>query len=170
MTLSKGMTRFGTVLAVAALLVSMSMALATAAQAQVPPASYYGGGATEGDEIGAWIDGVECGTATVDAAGEWVIFVEADAPCAPTEGATVSFSVNGVVQAETETWTGGGLPTDVANGITFTGPGEGGVTPPATGDAGLLGGSASTPWLALGLGVIALAVLAGSRAATNRSR
>ena len=42
--------------------------------------------------------------------------------------------------------------------------------PPDTGNAGLAGTSSSSPWLALGLGALAVAMLAGARSVTGRVR
>ncbi len=62
------------------------------AHAQVPPYTAYGMGLRSGDAVTASIEGVECGRATVSAAGNWKISIPAEAPCHPSEGATVRFA------------------------------------------------------------------------------
>ena len=85
-----------------------------------PPATYFGAGMTPGDEVEAFIGGQSCGTATVTGAGEWVIVVQPDAPCAPSQGAEVTFTVNGAPAAESETWRPDGVPADLVAGMTLT--------------------------------------------------
>ena len=160
----------GTALAVAALLWG---SVAASVSAQTPPYSAYGTGATAGDEIAAWIDGVVCGETTVDAAGEWVIFVEAGGDCGAADGDTIMFSVNGEVAEETATWSAGGVPDDVAAGIMLT-IADAGTTDPApdpadTGNAGLMGSAGTSMALVLALGVFAAALVAGGRTAVRRS-
>ena len=85
-----------------------------------PPATYFGTGMTPGEEVEALIGGESCGTATVTAAGEWVIVVQPGAPCQPSQGADVTFTVNGAPAAESETWRPGGVPADLVAGMTLT--------------------------------------------------
>ena len=102
---------------VAAVLLWATVAAGPAAQAAAPPHTVYGGGLTPGDTVTATVSGVSCGTATVDANGEWVLSVLDGAPCNPSEGDTIAFTVNGKSTSETESWHPGGLPGDVANGV-----------------------------------------------------
>jgi hypothetical protein len=85
-----------------------------------PPANFYGKGAplVAGDKIALLIGGVVCNTATVSGSLEWNATVAPGASCNPTEGATVSITVNGNVATVTPTpvWKVGGTPPDVANG------------------------------------------------------
>ena len=212
MILTSGPARLGLVAALFSLLLG-SLALGSqTAYAQGPDtANYYGTGLTEGDAVAAWVDGVECGSTTADADGNWLLPVAAGDPCSPQEGDTVNFSLNGEVAEQTESWTGGGSPADAAAGIILTvagmgdgddgmgdgddgmgdgddgmgdgddgmgdgddGMGDGddgmGVEPPDTGNAGLAASSSASHALALGLGALAVAMLAGARAVTGRSR
>jgi hypothetical protein len=58
----------------------------------------------------------------VDAAGNWVLYVAATDPCAPKEGSTITFRLDGQTTSQTATFTAGGAPSDVANGISLTVP------------------------------------------------
>lgn len=171
--ISKGLTRFGLVAAVAALMLTLGMAMAETASAQTPPAVFYGKGLTSGARVEALIAGRSCGTATANAAGEWSISIQSNAACAPTEGAAVSFTLNGAAATATPaaTWKGGGLPPDVANGYVLA-AGAATVTPPKTGNAGMLGiGTDSTSgMLVLALAVLALGTVAGARVYAGRGR
>lgn len=172
MMLSKGLTRFGLVAAVAALMLTMSMALAETADAQTPPAIFYGKGLKSGDKVEALVAGKSCGTATANAAGEWSISVAEAAACAPTAGAAVAFTLNAGAATATPgaTWKGGGLPPDVANGYVLAAGAA--VTPPKTGNAGLLGtgSDATSGMLVLALAVLALGTVAGARVYAGRGR
>lgn len=172
MKLSKGLTRFGLVAAVAALMLTMSMALAETADAQTPPAVFYGKGLKSGDKVEAMIAGKSCGTATANAAGEWSISVASTAACGPTENAAVAFTLNGggATATPAATWKGGGLPPDVANGYVLAAGAA--VTPPKTGNAGLLGAGndATSSMLVLALAVLALGTVAGARVYAGRGR
>src|SRR5437762_12592131 len=142
--LSKGLTRFGLVAAVAALMLSLGMAFASTAHAQTPPAVFYGKGLKAGDKVEAFIGGKSCGTSTVNAAGEWAIQISATAACGPTAGAAVSFTLNGTAAVVTPAavWAGGGTPPDIANGYVLAAGVPAVVTPtvtaPKTGNAGML--------------------------------
>ena len=71
MVISRGWTRLGLVAAAAALMLSLGMMFATSANAQTPPAVFYGKGLVAGQVVEAFIGGKSCGTSTVNAAGEW---------------------------------------------------------------------------------------------------
>ncbi len=171
MTIGRTATRLGFVaVAVIAVLVGTALLNGASAHAQNPPATYYGV-ASSGDEISASIGGALCDSTTADAAGEWVISVP-DGACggAATSGATVSFILNGDAADQTETWEAVGEHADLVIGITLTATG-GGVTPPDTGNAGFaLDEGGVSPWLALSLGLFALAAVAGVRLASGRVR
>jgi len=172
MMLSKGLTRFGLVAAVAALMLTVSMSLAETATAQTPPAVFYGKGLKSGDKVEALVAGKSCVTATANAAGEWSISVQSTAACGPTEGAAVAFTLNAGAATATPaaTWKGGGLPPDVANGYVLAAGAA--VTPPKTGNAGLLGtgSDATSSMLVLALAVLALGTVAGARVYAGRGR
>ncbi len=174
MILSKRLTRFGLVAAVAALMLTLSIAVAgTVTSAQTPPATLYGKGLKAGDKVEASIGGAVCGTATATAAGEWSLQIAADNTCKPTAGAAVALKLNGaaVTARPAATWAGGGLPSDVANGYVLSAaPAAAAVTPPKTGNAGMLGSSATSMWLVLGIGLVALGAVAGTRAYASRGR
>ncbi len=184
MILSKAMTRLGLVAAAAALLLTLGLATAGSASAQVLPAVLYGKGLTAGQTVAASIGGKSCGSATVTAAGEWTMQIGSDNACGPTDGAAISFTVNG--QAATASpaavWKSGGTPSDIANGYkltvsqatataTATASATASATaaatatpaPPKTGNAGLLGtdGGNGSLWLLLGFAAVAGAAVAG---------
>ena len=178
MSLSRGLA-FGLVAAVAALVFTMvSMTSAETVDAQTPPATVYGRGLTAGTRVEALIGGRACGSTTVNAAGEWSIPIPTTAPCAPTAGAAISFTLNGAAATSTPpaVWQGGGLPPDVANGyvLTLAAPvatatAAPTVTPPKTGGAGMMETGQST-WVVLGIALIALGAVAGTRVAAGRAR
>lgn len=172
--------KLGLVVAAAAIMFSASLAVAGTANAQTPPATFYGKGLKSGDKVEAFIAGKSCGSATANAAGEWSISVPTTAACGPTAGAAVSFTLNGAAATATPaaTWQGGGLPADVANGYVLaagaaaTATPAGTVTAPKTGNAGLLGGAndAASRWLVLGVAIVALGAVAGTRVYAGRTR
>ena len=172
MNFSKGLTKLGLVVAAAAIMFTASMSFAGTASAQTPPATVYGKGLKSGDKVEAFIAGKSCGTATANAAGEWSISVQSNAACGPTENAAVAFTLNGGAATATPaaTWKGGGLPPDVANGYVLAAGGA--VTPPKTGNAGLLGAGndATSGMLVLALAVLALGTVAGARVYAGRGR
>jgi hypothetical protein len=167
MTLSKGLVRLGAVLGLFAFVLGLSAAFAGTTQAQSPPATFYGTASAD-DVVDALIDDVSCGTATADSDGFWMMQITEDAACEPSDGDTVSFTLNGAATNETETWKPGGAPADAAVGVTLTLAAAAAPGAPETGNAGLLAAEqGSSPWLALSLGVLALAMVAGARAATG---
>lgn len=174
MAISKGLTRLGSVAAMAAVLLSVGLFGGSVANAQTAPAVFWGGGLTEGDTVEIMAGETSCGTATVDAEGGWSIQIDPDTDCG-VAGTELSFYVNGAAANETATWAPAASPADEAvpgdgiNGMTLTIAEGGEVTPPDTGNAGLIGGGSSA-WLAMALGVIALGAVAGVRTATGRSR
>jgi hypothetical protein len=176
MVLSKGLARLGLVVGVAAFMLAMGMAFhTTTVNAQTPPASFYGKGLKSGDKVEAFIGGKSCGSTTVNAATEWSIPVSATAACGPTQGAAVSFTLNGapatVVPAAV--WNGGGTPPDIANGYVLTAgvavptatAAAPAVSPPKTGNAGMLGAgsNAASGWMVLGIALVALGAVVGAR-------
>jgi hypothetical protein len=191
MILSRTLTRFGLVAAAAALMLTLGLATAGSANAQVLPAVLYGKGLTAGQSVVASIGGKTCGTATVTAAGEWTMQIAPDNACTPTAGAAISFTVNGAAATASPaaTWASGGTPGDIANGYKLTvtqatatptasataaatattaatsTPAAATATPapPKTGNAGLLGRDSSNGmmWLLLGFAAVAGAAVAG---------
>ena len=120
MNLAKGPARFALAAALFALMVGPMLFSASSALAQGAPANYYGGGLTEGAVVTASIEGGECASATVDADGGWAVSIGADNDCNPTAGATVAFAIDGDDAEQTMSYEAGGLPANVATGITLT--------------------------------------------------
>ena len=177
MMFSKGLTRFGLVAAVAALMLTMSLAVVGTANAQTPPATFYGKGLKAADKVEVSVGGASCGTAIATATGEWSLSVGADNACKPTAAGAVTFKLNGAAQTASPAaaWANGGLPSDVANGYVLSAAAAapaatGTVTPPKTGNAGLASSSATSMWLVLGIGLVAMGAVAGTRAYSSRGR
>ena len=170
-----GPARLGFAAALLALLLGPLALGFHSAHAQGPNvASYYGTGLSEGDAVAASIGGTECASTTANAAGEWVLQVGPDGDCSPEADDTVNFSLNGDAAEQTATWSAGDLaevsltvaamPSDDAM------PGDDGAMPsePDTGNAGLVQSAGGSSLLALALGILAVAGLAGARVATRR--
>ena len=173
-----GPARLGFAAALLALLLGPLALGFHTAHAQVGPdtASFYGQNLSEGDAVTASIGDTECGSATATAEG-WLIEV-GPGDCAPENGDTVSFTVNGDAAEQTATWSAGGVaevsltvaampeptpePTAEPTAMPET-PEE-----PETGNAGLVGTAGSSSLLALALGILAVAGIAGARVATRR--
>ena len=184
MILGKGPLRLGTVAALFALLLGIGLATTGVAHAQGIPGPRFFGYAEAGDEVEASIDGTSCGAAvTADADGLWKLDVDGDAACQPADGDMVAFTLNGAATNETETWRAGGTSADQTNGTTLTladamampapampAPAMPAPAPADTGNAGLLAEQGTSPWMALGLGALVLAMLAGARVTIGRTR
>ncbi len=95
---------------------------AASVSAETPPYTAYGVGQRPGSQIAANIAGRFCGAATVGAAGTWLLPIPTTAACAPKEGDTVSFTINGAAAAQTVKWRAGGAPADAVNGIALSAP------------------------------------------------
>lgn len=167
MSLIRKMTGLGSGIALAALVFG---ALAATASAQEPPFTAYGQGLEQGDTVAASVGGEECGSTTADADGNWILQISGSDPCSPQAGDEITFTLNGDATTATETFQAGGAPADVANGIDLEVDDDGGAAPPPseTGNAGLLGSNATSPLLAIALGVLAITFVAGARKATSR--
>lgn len=155
------------------LLALAAVPFASPTHAQNPPATFYGSQTPAEKHAGhvfeAFVDGVSCGKAVVDATGFWILPIAEDAPCSPTDGDTVSFTHNGDALAATETWRPGGAPADVANGVpdALAAP-----TAPSTGNAGLASataGDTAGAWIIL-LSGLTIAFVFGARRAVNSRR
>ncbi|TAJ20575.1 MAG: hypothetical protein EPO65_03385 [Dehalococcoidia bacterium] len=110
---------------------SVGLGSAGVVSAQMPPYTAYGMGLPAGDLVTAAINGVDCGSARVSAAGNWKISIPAEAPCQPKDGSTVHFAVNGKEHAATVRWSGGGAPLNPRIGVALGAS----VTPTATATA-----------------------------------
>ena len=191
MTRMKGTARLGFAAALLALLLApLAFGFQSASAQGVDAAQYYGSGLTAGDSVGASVDGVECGSVDADADGNWIIQVAEGDACAPEDGDTVNFSLNGDTAEQSETWSKGGAPSDPA-GISLTVAAMPVATAVATavatvampeptavmvdapvlpvdGTAGLVTSETSAPLMALVLGFLAIAGVAGARVSTRR--
>ncbi len=178
-----GPARLGFAAALLALLLGpLALGFHTAHAQGVDTATYYGSGLSEGDVVAASIGGVECASTTANAAGQWLLGVGPGA-CDPEDGDTVNFSLNGQAAEETESWDPAG-PADPANGVTLTvsgdgmgdngdgmgdnGDGMGAPEPGEPGQAGLVTSTTGSSLLALALGILAVAGIAGARVSTRR--
>lgn len=88
-----------------------------------PPATYFGliGPGTIVRAVN--VDcGIECGSTTADGAGEWLIVVDRSAPCLPSPGHTIAFSLDGQLTGHSEVWRPGGAPENLATGIALVAP------------------------------------------------
>lgn len=92
------------IVAAAALALSVGIGATPSAQAQLPPARFYGaaimGGqaAPAGTEVRAYVGGTECGIGAVNDEGRYVVDVKTlseDAPNCGYEGAAVTFTIAG---------------------------------------------------------------------------
>jgi hypothetical protein len=152
-----------------AVAVSLFGAFATTASAQTVPFTAYGTGATAGDEIGIWAGSTQCTSVVADADGNWGPVQVADTlgDCTFADGDTISFSLNGDVADQTETWSNGGAPADVATGTVLTATGGGTVTPGDTGNAGFAVDAGTGSIAMLILAAMAAVAVAGGRVATR---
>ena len=114
MILSKGLTRLGGVVALAALLLAAGLASAPSAHAQAPvpvlpvPTWLWGPAAAADSVIVASVDGVVCKTAEVDAATlVWAVRID-DGECGVASGSEITFTVNDHTANETVAWSVGG--------------------------------------------------------------
>lgn len=157
-------------------------AVTSTAQAQTSFFVAYGTGLSDGDTVEVFANGVSCGTITADADGTWVGQVGTDgsdaSDCNAVAGDELTFTLNGEATTASETYANGGTPADAANGIALvvdmdTGGGDAGgqVSPPDTGNAGLVSSTASSSlWLMLALGALFVTLVTGVRTVTGRSR
>ena len=180
-----GPARLGFAAALLALLLGpLALGFHTAHAQGITSAAYYGTGLEAGATVAASVGGTECSSATVDADGGWYLEVSESDPCSPSDGDTVSFSVDGNAAEQTVEWEAGGSPADIVNGISLTVaeampgdgddngdamPGDGDdVAMPDTGNAGLVTSSSSSSLAAVALAFLAVAGIAGARVATRR--
>ena len=161
--------------AVLAVAVALFGSLATTASAQSPPFSAYGTGAADGDAIAILAGSTECATATADASGQWgpVQLDAAVGDCVFAAGDTISFSLNGTVAEQTETWAVGGAPANAATGTVLTvaavvvAEPVAAPAPADTGNAGLAQSTSTSSIATLLLAAFAVVVVAGGRVASR---
>lgn len=85
------------------------------------PYTAYGVGLKPGAVITATLGGKACGPGvTVDALGNWLMWISDTAPCSPREGNLVALAIDGQLAEQTITWTEGGAPANPAKGIALT--------------------------------------------------
>ncbi len=106
--------------AVAAVIALLPGVLTTASAQQAAPFTAYGVGLQSGQVVEVFDGSASCGSVTADGSGQWLIQISATSPCAPREGDTLSFTLDGASTSARETFKTGGAPADVANGITLT--------------------------------------------------
>ena len=170
-----GPARLGFAAALLALLLGpLALGFHSAHAQGIDVASFYGSGVEAGATVGVTLDGAECGSVDADADGNWLLEVGPSDACDLEDGATVGFTVNGDAAEQTATWSAGGFPPDAA-GYTLTvaampepDPTPTTPTEPTTGNAGLVTSTAGSSLLALALGILAVAGIAGARVATRR--
>jgi hypothetical protein len=158
-----------------AVAVSLFGAFATTASAQTVPFTAYGTGATAGDEIGIWtvVDGAPgtlCTSVVADADGNWGPVQVGDTlgDCTFADGDVIAFSLNGDVADQSETWSNGGAPADVATGTVLSVTGGGGVVVPGdTGNGGFAVDAGTGSIAMLLLAAMAAVAVAGGRVATR---
>lgn len=134
----------------------------TAVQAQEPPFSAYGSGLRAGDKVEVFAGGESCGSATADTDGNWILRFASDAPCTPTDGDPLTFTLNGALTTASETFKIGGAPRDIPKGIALAG-----ADPAGAEDAGLLAGR-GTAIAGLAASAIVLIAVVGARAVRRR--
>lgn len=107
--------------AVAATLLTLGLALAAqpAAAQTSAPFTAYGSGLTPGAVVEARIGTKVCGETTVDADGNWLLYISVADPCTPVAGDTITFRLDGKPATGSATFAIGGAPADVATGITL---------------------------------------------------
>ena len=164
-------------MALFAIVTSIGLVSGSTTNAQQPPYLAYGVGLTSGDVVAASINGVDCGSTTADANGEWVLTIDG-ATCNASAGDTIDFTLNGEAVTETASYASAGTPASdgypAATGIPMTGDApaaDGGDAAPATADtgsAGLVAEGSTSLWFVMALGALALATLAGGRVVTGR--
>jgi hypothetical protein len=105
----------------AAALLALVVALGSSAQAGAQQAPYtaYGIGLQPGQVVVALVGGASCGSSTADAQGNWIISIPQTAPCNPTAGAMITFTLDGKATTAKETWNAGGAPKNIASGTTL---------------------------------------------------
>ena len=119
MILSKGLTRLGGVVALAALMLGLGLASAPAAHAQAPVV-LWGEAPAADSVIAAWVDGAECETAAGEADASsstgytWFVQID-DGECDASAGSEIGFSVDGTAANETVTFSAG-----LAQAVTLT--------------------------------------------------
>ena len=132
MTLARRLAPFAVATSLVMLLLGAAATVAVRTHAQGPAPAVYFGQYSPGDVVEAFVNGVSCGTATADGDGLWVIEIPSTAPCAPSVGDTVTFTLNGVALVATETWSPQDAPDDPTIGIPGTLSGTPTPTPTPT--------------------------------------
>jgi len=112
--------------AVLAVAVALFGSVATTASAGDIPFTAYGTGSNSGDVIIILSNSTSpasvCETVTADSEGNWgpVSLAVTDGDCSFPAGTTISFCLNGTVADQTEIWSAGGAPSNVATGTVLT--------------------------------------------------
>ena len=93
MILSKGLTRLGGVVAIAALMLGLGLASVPTAHAQNVAMTLYGPAESADSQIVVFVDGAECTTASVSESGDgflWLASVGGDDGCEASPGSEIS--------------------------------------------------------------------------------
>ena len=166
MTLIRKFAMVGTA-AVAALMLMSFVASTASAQAALPFKA-FGSGLKAGQVVTAVENGINVGTATVDAGGNWQIDIQPGGPAATKAGDTINFKIDAANAAQTVIWQSGQFTPPPGLALTAA-PAPAAPAPAKTGNAGLLGSTGTSMALVLVLGVFALTLVAGARTATRKS-
>lgn len=90
--------------------------VASRADAQFPPSRYYGGATLDGRNAAgatviALINGVNCGSTTVDPSGrfQFDVLTSSQRPGCGAPGTTIAFTINGAYASQTASWESGSI-------------------------------------------------------------
>lgn len=113
-------SRLNALLAIAFSVLAIGGVDARYADAQSPPASYYGI-AGPADNVEARHNGVTCGGVTAAPDGFWSLKVSAGGACGIAEDGTLAFFRNGADSGARETFKSGGVPASISDGVNVGG-------------------------------------------------
>ena len=156
------------VAAVAALMLMSTVALSTASAQAALPYKAYGSGLKAAQVVEAFKGTTSVGKATVDAAGNWSIDIQAGGAANVANGDKIGFKLDAKDATQSVTFQGGQFPAPP--GLALTVAAGGTTAPPApakTGNAGLFGTTGTSMALIVVLGVFAATMVAGARTATR---
>jgi hypothetical protein len=156
--------RLQVITAAAVLATLLGLALTATAHSQFLPAFFYGKDVPAGATIEAFIDSKSCAKTTATAAGEWVLQIESEAACGPTEGAAVEFRVDNVsaTAIPAATWVSGGIPTtSIRTGYSLSGEGIATESGSGSEDGEADDGGGTNVLVFAGIGLVVLAVAGG---------
>ena len=88
-----------------------------AAPFQSAPFTAYGSDACAGSTVESFVDGVSCGSVVADEDGRWLMQIGDGSACAPQQGDTITFTLDGRATSATESYAPGGAPKNVTEGV-----------------------------------------------------